>query len=242
MITSIIFDLDDTLVQTEKLKALSYAQAAKQLQPELDEQDVIGAFKDVVGLSRQEVAAALMERFGLEPICRAHLHEFGVGEPWQVYVRVRTVIYNKILAQPNILIENQYPHNVALLRDMHAQGYKTALATMSHCEQTQRVLDVLSLRGQFNFVAAREDVDRGKPDPEIYLLAARQLESKQEECLVIEDSPNGVNAALAAGMHVIAVTTPYTCEQFRTTDILNRQFVVDDPTLLPDAVKQILGK
>ena len=113
---------------------------------------------------------------------------------------------------------------------------------MSHCEQTQRVLDVLSLRGQFNFVAAREDVDRGKPDPEIYLLAARQLGSKQEECLVIEDSPNGVNAALAAGMHVIAVTTPYTREQFRNTDILNRRFVVDDPTLLPDAVKQILGK
>ena len=57
-----------------------------------------------------------------------------------------------------------------------------------------------------------------------------------------EELTDWANAALAAAMHVIAVTTPYTREQFRTTEILNRRFVVDDPTLLPDAVKKILGK
>lgn len=61
-----IFDLDGTLVQTEKLKARSYARAAVELcGSSLDEQDVIEAFVDVVGLSRREVALALVDRFSL---------------------------------------------------------------------------------------------------------------------------------------------------------------------------------
>lgn len=66
MIRAMIFDLDGTLVQTEKLKALSYARAAVKLCPhELNEEEVVEAFKEVVGLSRREVASALVEKFGL---------------------------------------------------------------------------------------------------------------------------------------------------------------------------------
>jgi beta-phosphoglucomutase len=62
MIKAMIFDLDGTLVQTEKLKALSYARAAVELCPQvLNEDEVIEAFKDVVGLSRREVASTLLE-------------------------------------------------------------------------------------------------------------------------------------------------------------------------------------
>ena len=63
MIRAVVFDLDGTLVETEKLKALSYARAATELLPDLDEDEVVAAFGDFVGLSRQEVALGLMRRF-----------------------------------------------------------------------------------------------------------------------------------------------------------------------------------
>ena len=71
MICAFVFDLDGTLVETEQLKALSYARAATELRPALHEDEVVEAFKDLVGLSRQEVAVGLMKRFGLEDAARA---------------------------------------------------------------------------------------------------------------------------------------------------------------------------
>ena len=60
MIRAFVFDLDGTLVETEELKALSYARAATALRPDLNEGEVIAAFGDLVGLSRREVAGGLM--------------------------------------------------------------------------------------------------------------------------------------------------------------------------------------
>ena len=77
MIRAFVFDLDGTLVETEELKALSYARAATALRPDLNEGEVIAAFGDLVGLSRQEVAVGLMRRFGLEEAARARMAEFG---------------------------------------------------------------------------------------------------------------------------------------------------------------------
>ena len=83
MIRAMIFDLDGTLVQTERLKALSYARAAVELCPsEINETEVIEAFKEVVGLSRREVASILMERFDLTGKARKRMAEFGVNTPW----------------------------------------------------------------------------------------------------------------------------------------------------------------
>jgi HAD superfamily hydrolase (TIGR01509 family) len=63
---------------------------------------------------------------------------------------------------------------------------------------------------QFNFVLAGDIVSKKKPDPEIYNLALSKTGLKPEECLVIEDSRNGVLAGKAAGMHVVATTNVYT--------------------------------
>ncbi len=83
MIKAMIFDLDVTLVQTEKLKALSYAKAAVALCPyDLKEEEVIETFKEVVGRSRREVSATLVDRFQLAEKARARSAEFGVTEPW----------------------------------------------------------------------------------------------------------------------------------------------------------------
>lgn len=241
MIKAVIFDLDGTLVQTERLKALSYARAAVELCPyTLSEAQVVEAFKEIVGLPRRQVAQALIERFGLHEAARARMTEFSVTSPWQAFVQVRMRYYDVILADSEVLRDNQWPHNVALLQQAQQAGCKVALATMSRCKQAQRVLRILNLEGRFDFVATRDDVENGKPDPEIYQLVAVELGVAPEECLVVEDSPSGVRAALSAGMHVIAVATPFTRERLLETPLLPPEHVVQDPTLLPEAVTHVM--
>ncbi len=242
MIRAAIFDLDGTLVQTERLKALSYARATVELCPShVTELEVIEAFKDVVGFSRREVAIRLVDRFDLEAAARARMAEFGVRSPWQAFIQVRLRYYNALLSDPEILRSNRWPHSIDLLHAARRQGCKTALATMSRCEQASRVLDVLGLTGEFDFIATRDDVEQGKPDPEIYQLVASELGVVPERCLVIEDSPAGVQAALAAGMWCIAVSTPFTREKLHDAGLLDERWIVDDPAVLLDVVTSMFA-
>ena len=145
MINAMIFDLNGTLVQTEKLKPLSYARATVELCPRaLNEDEVIEAFKDVVGLSRREVALTLVEQFGLQEKAAARMEEFDVSTPWQAYVQVRLRIYEQILADAQILLDNQWPHNIALLHEARRQCRSVGLATMFYCPQVQRALEILT--------------------------------------------------------------------------------------------------
>ena len=241
MIRAFIFDLDGTLVETEKLKAISYAGAATELRPELDEREVEAAFADFVGLSRQEVAVGLMQRFGLEEAARARMEEYGVTKPWQAYVKVRLRIYEKLLSDPDHVTSVRYPHNLALLSEVRREGYPTALATQSHKDEALQVLGILGIVDEFDVIATREDVEHGKPSPEMYLLVARELGVEPGECLAIEDSPAGIQSALAAGTQAIAVTTELTRQKFRDSDVLDRSHVVDDPRNLPDLVRRLTG-
>ena len=242
MIRAMIFDLDGTLVQTEKLKALSYARAAVALRPELKEADVIEAFKDVVGLPRHEVAQNLLTRFTLESAARAHMGAFSVETPWQAYIQMRLKIYSDLLMDPTVLVRNQWPHNIELLKRAGKSCRKVGLATMSYCAQVQRVLDILKLEDAFDFVASRDDVENGKPDPEIYLLVAEQLATPASQCLVIEDSPTGVKAALAAGMACIAVSTPFTKQSLHTAGLIDDRWIVDRPDTLFDVVERMMAE
>jgi beta-phosphoglucomutase len=145
-----------------------------------------------------------------------------------------------LLADPELVLEHRYPHNIALLREVRREGYPTALATQSHREQALRVLGILGLTDEFDVIITREDVEHGKPDPEMHLLAARELGVRPRECLAIEDSPAGVQGALSAGTEAIAVTTSLTRQKFRDTEILDRSRVVDDPRTLPEVVRHLL--
>jgi HAD superfamily hydrolase (TIGR01549 family) len=242
-INAVIFDLDGTLVQTERLKALSYARAAVELCPhQITEEQVVEAFKEVVGRSRREVAKSLVGRFDLEAAAGERMAEFGVNAPWQAFVQVRLQYYQAMLADPQVLRDNQWLHNRALLEEARRADCKVGLATMSVCSQAQRVLEILELTEVFDFVATRDDVERGKPDPEIYNLVADELGVDPDSCLVIEDSPAGVKAALAAGMWCIAVTTPFTRQALRAAKIVEARWVVDDPALLPDIIRQMFAE
>jgi HAD superfamily hydrolase (TIGR01549 family) len=241
MIKAMIFDLDGTLVQTEKLKALSYARAAVELCPsEIKESEVLEAFKDVVGLSRQQVASTLVERFDLRETARKRMDEFGVSTPWQAFVQVRLEIYQQMLADPQVIRDNQWSHNLALLAQARRENCRVGLATMSYCSQVKRVLEILELNDVFDFVASRDDVKHGKPDPEIYLLAARELGVNPGESLVIEDSPSGVQAALNAGMNVVAVSTPFTRQRLHEGGLLPEGHIVDDPADLERIVDHVI--
>lgn len=233
-----IFDLDGTLVQTEKLKARSYALAAAELcAGRLEERDVVDAFVEVVGLPRREVATYLVDRFDLSEKAMTLAPSFGVTTAWQSYVQLRLRYYEDMISDPAVITSNTWPHNIELLALARRTRCKTALATMSHCEQATRVIDTLGLRDQFDFVATRDDVAHGKPDPEIYQLVASELGSDPSECLVVEDSPTGVRAALAAGMRCVAVSTPFTRRALHASGLLEGSWIVDDPSQLIRAVE-----
>ncbi len=113
MIRAMIFDLDGTLVQTEKLKATSYARVAVELRPQdLREEQVVEAFKAVVRLPRRDVAQRLVAMFNLEEATWARKDEFGVSAPWQAFVRIRLKHYEGMLADPEVIRANQWSHNL----------------------------------------------------------------------------------------------------------------------------------
>jgi beta-phosphoglucomutase len=241
MIRAMIFDLDGTLVQTEKLKALSYAQAAIELCPhDITEEQVFEAFKDVVGLSRREVAAYFVERFKLEEKAKERIKDFGVSAPWQAFVQIRLKHYDTMLADSELIRANQWPHNRAVLEEARRADCRIGLATMSRCLQAMRVLEILGLSDTFDYIATRDDVERGKPDPEIYLQVAKELEVPPDQCLVLEDSSSGVKAAVAAGTWCISVTTPFTQEGVHALGLLEERWIVDDPDRVARVVKQMI--
>lgn len=238
MISAILFDLDGTLLETEELKALSYARAAVELRPDaVREAEVLESFRDLVGLSRREVAESLMQRFDLRESAEKHAEDDG-EEPWEAYVRLRLRIYEGLLEDPELLLGQRYPHNIDLLHGLRGEGYPISLATMSHRYQVERVLDVLGLTGEFDFVATVDDIQKGKPDPEIDLLVAREVGISPEEFLVVEDSPAGVRAALAAGMAVVAVPTSLTGPKFSETEVLEGRWVVEDSGSVDKVVRE----
>lgn len=243
MIKAMIFDLDGTLVETERLKAISYARAANMLCPRCaSEEEVIEGFKGVVGKSRQEVAQDLVKRFGLEEAARAKMAEFDVSAPWQAFVQVRLRIYNEMLSDPDLIKSAALPHNIEMLHKARKMGLKTALTTTSSSDQACRILHVLDIVKEFDIIATADDVERTKPDPEVYLLVLNELNLPPNQCLAIEDSPPGVQSALAAGVWCIAVTNSFTYEGIHSSKLLNEQWIVDDPADLSDVVQRMLDE
>lgn len=89
------------------------------------------------------------------------------------------------------------------LTRLHEAGWKQALATMTWRENLEAIFSVCDFRNYFDAVVTAEDVHRGKPDPEVFLLAAQQLEVIPARCIVIEDAASGIEAAHRAGMQAI---------------------------------------
>lgn len=239
MIRAIIFDLDGTLVQSERLKAKSYAIAAQGLLglPDPDPR-AIEAYREVVGSSRDVASRHVMESLELDDVLRPLMVEYGVSEPEGVLSAMRKRIYDDMVADPQVLRDNQWPHTIQLLRLARDASCRTALATMSYRKEVMHVLRALELEASLDAVLTREDVVQPKPAPEIYELAASTLGVPPDECLVLEDSPNGVRAAVSAGMNVIAVATPFTQASLHSSQVLEHAWIVHTPEELLETVKR----
>jgi HAD superfamily hydrolase (TIGR01509 family) len=93
---------------------------------------------------------------------------------------------------------------------LHQRGVPLAIASSSAHQLIVETLRACGLEGAFSVVAGGDEVARGKPAPDIYLLAAERLGVSPEKCIAVEDAPAGVASARAAGMRVVAVSTPHT--------------------------------
>jgi HAD superfamily hydrolase (TIGR01509 family) len=117
----------------------------------------------------------------------------------------------------------------ALLRDAARHGLGRAVASSSSCAWVEGWLRRHGIRELVDVVVARDDVRRVKPDPELFLLAAARLGCEPAACVVFEDSPNGMRAALAAGMRCVAVPNALTRPLARPPVDLVLESLADPP-------------
>jgi HAD superfamily hydrolase (TIGR01509 family) len=124
---------------------------------------------------------------------------------------------------------------VALLDRLQSKNVPLAIATSSSRRYIDRVFGPHGLLPRFGFVLTCEDVEKGKPHPEVYQKAAHRLGHGPEHMIVLEDSVNGVRAAKAAGARCIAV--PH--ERVQKEGLLGADLII--PNLLDERLTQVLN-
>jgi HAD superfamily hydrolase (TIGR01509 family) len=121
-----------------------------------------------------------------------------------------------------------------LLDVLQKSRIPAAVATSGMREYAKFVLTQLNVKHRFRFVLAAEDICRGKPDPEIYLLAAKRMELQPRQMMVLEDSANGCRAAVAAGAFTVAIPNRHTLHH----NFAGAQIIAD--TLADPRIRQSL--
>ena len=136
-----------------------------------------------------------------------------------------------ILAERNQLIERLFkeqlkpvPHAVNIVRSVRESGIKTALASSSPKPLIELAIEELKIAGLFDVILSSDQVERGKPAPDIYLRAAGDLGVSAHKCLVVEDAPSGVAAAKAAGMRCLAISTNVSELELAAADLVVNSF------------------
>jgi HAD superfamily hydrolase (TIGR01509 family) len=124
-----------------------------------------------------------------------------------------------------------------LIERLRAAGVRTAIATAAPPANRDFALDGLGIRPLFDAVVGDEQVTRGKPAPDLYLAAARALRIDPARCVAFEDAPNGVRAAVAAGMVAGAVTTTTPAADLREA---GARFTMPDFAHLPPELEALL--
>lgn len=103
--------------------------------------------------------------------------------------------------------------SVELIKSLHEAGFPLALATSSNVRVMNTVLDAFGIRPYFSSILSGGELTESKPHPAIYLISAERLGINPAECLVIEDTTNGIMAAKRAGMNCVAYRNPHSGNQ-----------------------------
>ena len=183
-ISAVIFDLDGTV---------------------LDNEDEYGlAFKKVLESLGAEVKTDY-----------PHVGGIGVKENWPGLLRKYHIKITKTVDELASATQQEYLRLLSkvkikkglgvFVKELKESGIKTALATSNDWYVLKKVFDTLLIEKFFDSVTAGNEVENKKPAPDLFLAAADKLDVAPEECLVIEDSASGVEAARRAGMKVIAI-------------------------------------
>lgn len=113
---------------------------------------------------------------------------------------------------------------LTFLHDLRSRGIKTALATSAGPGNIDFIVDGLGIRDQFDAIIGGAEVTKGKPDPEIYVKAAALVGVSPADCIVIEDSLQGIASGQAAGARVVGITTSHTADELAHTDFCAPDF------------------
>lgn len=180
-----IFDMDGLLIDTEKLYLRYWKQSAADFGYDMRDEHVYAIRSLARKYSIPKLKGFFGEDFPTEEV-RAH----------------RTELINAHIAEHGIDLKKGLFELLDYLRD---KGVRLAVATATPRERTLKYLEKIGAADRFDAVVCGDMVTSGKPDPEIYLTAARELGLPPENCAAFEDSPNGLKAARAAGCQVIMI-------------------------------------
>jgi HAD superfamily hydrolase (TIGR01509 family) len=184
---AVIFDMDGVIVDSEQV----WDDVREQYAAEVGGRYTARATRDMMGMSSGEWSTYMAEELGLP------------GSPDQINRDVVERMLARYGEQPPLI-----PGAVDAVRSIAAR-WPTAIASSSNPELIDVVLRVSGLVDVVREAVSSQEVERGKPWPDVYLEAARRIGVEPAACVAVEDSHNGIRSAAAAGMRVIAVPNPH---------------------------------
>lgn len=185
MIKAVIFDMDGVLIDTEKWLNKYWRQAAGEAGFEMTKEQAL-AIRSLAGKYA-------------EPYLKRELGEnFSY---WAVRER-RKELMNAHIEQYGI---EKKPGADELLDYLRGHKIQTAVATATDLPRAEDYLKQVGLYEKFDRIICASMVENGKPKPDIYRYACRQIAQRPEDCIAVEDSPNGVRAAVDAGLRTVMV-------------------------------------